>query len=169
MNRHFLVLLLISFAGCTYPTFTNPIVEPANAQRFDDLFGVYHSKHPDTGEISWLHIGQCADTLPDGFHKFVLVSPPSPEKGDQGLTVGEYMGFVFRNDDSYIVQKNGGNPKSKATPMSALSDLEMIFGWTYSLTKKSKTLSTKKYSLVELNRKLMNQQNRQQSGVNMCT
>ena len=104
MNRHFLLLLLIAFAGCTYPTFTNPIVEPDEAQRFDDLFGVYQAKHPDTGEISWLHIGRCDDNLPRGFHKFVAISPPAAEKNDQGLTVGEYIGLVFKKENSYIVQ-----------------------------------------------------------------
>ena len=105
MNRHFLLILpLILFAGCTYPTFTNPIVKPVDAQRFDELFGVYQTTHPDTGETSWLHVGQCSDSLPKGFHKFVWVSPPAPKTNDQGLTVGEYIGFVYKNKASYIVQ-----------------------------------------------------------------
>lgn len=104
MNRNFLILLLVVLAGCTYPTFTNPIVEPVDAQRFDELFGVYQASDPESGETSWLHIGRCSETLPKGFHKFVWVSPPDPKKGDQGMVVLEYIGFVFKNDTSYIVQ-----------------------------------------------------------------
>ena len=104
MNRHLLILMLIAFTGCTYPTFTNPIVKPGEARQFDELFGVYQCKNPESGETSWLHIGRCAESLPKGFHKFVWVSPPSPKKGDQGLIVGEYAGFVFKNETSYIVQ-----------------------------------------------------------------
>lgn len=104
MNRILLLLLVVSHVGCSYPTFSNPIVEPQSAKRYEELFGVYQTKHPDDGEMSWLHIGRGRDGLPDGMHKFVWVSPTTPKTNDQGLTVSEYLGFVFKNGDSYIVQ-----------------------------------------------------------------
>jgi len=104
MNRILSILLLISLAGCSYPSFLHPIVEPQDALRFDELNGIYQAQHPDTSETFWLHIGRCRDGLPIGFHKFVWVSSPAPTNHDQGLSVGEYMGFIFNNGDSYIVQ-----------------------------------------------------------------
>ena len=102
--RFFALLLIVAFTGCTYPTFTNPIVEPKQAERFEELFGVYQATHPDSGEVCWLHIGRCDKNLPEGFHKFVWVSPPAPAGIEQGLTVGQYIGFIFKSGDSYVVQ-----------------------------------------------------------------
>ena len=117
MKRHLLILVLLASFGCTpYPTFTNPIVKPNEAKRFDELMGVYQFKNPESGETLWLHIGRCAKSLPKGFHKFVIVSPSAPKKGEQGLTVSQYVGLVFKNKTSYIVQipntKNSGDDQA---------------------------------------------------------
>lgn len=96
------LLMLVLCAGCaSYPKFTHPIVKPEEAERFEELLGSFRSKDPDTGKIAWLHIGFCDSDLPVGFHKIVAVVPGDE---DQGLSVGQYIGFVFKHADSYIVQ-----------------------------------------------------------------
>jgi hypothetical protein len=104
MNRIFLLFLVVSRVGCNYLTFLHPIVEPQSAERYEEIFGVYQAKHPENEKTSWLHIGFQKDGLPDGLHKFVWVSHTAPKANDQRLIVSEYLGFVYKNGESYIIQ-----------------------------------------------------------------
>ena len=102
-------LICACFAGCSYPRFTHPIVEPDKAERFDELFGTYRFTDSKKEDTSWLHIGRCKNGLPKGLHKFVLVShsrTPSKDQEiqDKGLAVEQYVGFIFKKADSYVVQ-----------------------------------------------------------------
>jgi len=100
MVRTSVALLLLSFfAGCTYPDFQNPLVAPAEAIGFPELTGTYQSKHPETGELSWLHVGSASNEFPDGFHKLIWVMP-TPERGLESI---EYLCFFYKVDDSYIL------------------------------------------------------------------
>ena len=94
-----ILLLLVAFAGCTYPSIKKPLVDPVKAVAFPELIGTYTSTNPKTGEQAWLHIGLAGEGFPSGFHKLIWIMS-TPERGIQST---ELICFYHKIGDSFIL------------------------------------------------------------------
>ncbi|MCA9105268.1 MAG: hypothetical protein KDA83_07575 [Planctomycetales bacterium] len=97
-------LMLLLIGGCCYPEFEHPIIKPSEAPRYEELFGLHREVEPQNGVTTWLHIGGFDGDVPKGIHRFVWVSDSSPDRATSRLDVADLPGFIFKVDQTYIIQ-----------------------------------------------------------------
>lgn len=116
------VSLVVMFGGCEVPTFSNSLVDPADAEVPEDLLGSYRSISDEEGGseeegdelykpdpldeddfqyVSFEHIGLAGDDFPPGFVRIVSVDIPDQPKGK--IEHSSFVGFTAQMGENYVL------------------------------------------------------------------
>jgi hypothetical protein len=114
----FVALTLIPITGCQIPTFSNPLVDPADAEVPQEILGSYLlvqeqpatqvtelpfslDDDPVTSSLEYQHIGIAGDDYPPGFVRIVRVDVP--QNSTDKIEYSSLVGFSARIGDHFVL------------------------------------------------------------------
>lgn len=93
-------VLLVALAGCSIPTFEQPLVSPELSSVPAGAYGLYRAKATDGDGEGFVHVGPAGDKFPPGFLRLVGVNHPT--EATTALEVNQFIGFVEPVGGSYV-------------------------------------------------------------------
>lgn len=113
----FFLLFIISVTGCQVATFSNPLVDPAEAKVPQEILGSYWMTHGDqlaplvefestpndraSHSIEYQHIGIAGDDHPPGFVRIVRVDVP--QNSFKKIESSSLVGFAARVGEHFVL------------------------------------------------------------------